>query len=408
MTSAARCVARLALCLAAYSSCVAQRPTHACATARDLTVQALEHVSAASPDRDVEGAILLLRRAISLCPTAGDAWYYRSVMEAKLKQDPSYALSRARIVGSPAMTEGVNPFVLATPRTPAPPATAPSAGQRWALVIGISQFAEPDFGKLAYTASDAKAFADALGNASLTGAPAYHLRTLMDGQATTKAIRAELNHIAREAKEEDTVVIYVATHGAGHEHDDAGQLSYLITADTEWSSTEVAGDRSSYQDALVATSIPMIDLVNIVATSIKARRTAIFLDACHSGAAAEGMDALKTSVARRTLDGMRQGSGRIIMTASGEGENSYESAALQHGYFTYALLQAMQASPDSPLTQLFEQVRSDVSSRVAADKKKFHYTQTPTLARSSDDTDFSLGLPKTAASSAAPGPPVPR
>jgi uncharacterized caspase-like protein len=95
------------------------------------------------------------------------------------------------------------------------------------------------------------------------------------------------------------------------------------------------------------------------------------------------------SVAPATLDHIRQGSGRIIFTASGVDEESLESDSIKHGYFTYYLVQALEQQNGSiPLSQAFAYVQQHVRARAQTEA---HAEQNPVMSRSEDNTDFVLG-----------------
>jgi uncharacterized caspase-like protein len=141
----------------------------------------------------------------------------------------------------------------------------------------------------------------------------------------------------------------------------------------------------------------MVDLANAVATRVRAERTAIFLDTCFSGNAAQPEKKLMApgiasgAIAPATLDHIKQGSGRIIFTASGVNEESLESDAIKHGYFTYYLVQALQQQSGAiPLSQAFAFVQQHVHARAQTEA---HAEQNPVLSRSEGNTDFSLGSP---------------
>jgi uncharacterized caspase-like protein len=384
-----------------------------CGAGKDLVVQALERAGPNASAADFEDADQLLKRANALCASLGDAWYYRSLVEARLGHAPlaDFALRQARLAGSEALNENLQPFTLATPpsriasrgvpvgNNPAAPeaaakTTAGPVAQKWALVIGISSFADRVVPKLNYTAADAAGFAAILADPTVGRFPKANIHTLTDSQATTHNIKAELNWIARHAGPDDIVVIYVATHGSPRETDSAGKLTYLLTYDTEIKSLDHPDE-----DALYATALPMIDLSNAVSTRMKSLRTLVVLDTCFSGGSiqrgAKMMGAIpNTAPSPAVLDRMSQGSGRIILAASKDDQESLESDALGHGYFTYFLLKTLKESKGmQPLSQVFAQVQQQVSSRVAADNKAEHLQQNPVMDRSADDADFALGLP---------------
>ena len=354
-----------------------------CGAAHDLTVQALERVGPDSTPDTVRDANELLKRSEQMCSELGDTWYFRSLFETRLGNSAAakFSLSQATKLSSEALSENLNPFTLAAPTSNGPRVDLPP-GTRWALVIGISHFADNNIEPLKYTAEDAKLFASTLQQPNGGSFPTDHVRTLVDGDATTTNIRAGLNWIARNAKPEDVVVIFVATHGSARELDSVAGANYLITQDTKVGPTKD-------QDLLFGSALPMNDLVATVANRISSLRTAIFIDTCYSGSTQAG--AHGESVSDRDLKRFGQGQGRIIMTAASASQESRESDNLRHGYFTYFLVQALQSQKQPlPLSAVYQQVAHNVSERVLKDTSPLSEHQDPVLSRSSDGTDFAL------------------
>jgi uncharacterized caspase-like protein len=389
--------------------CAAAHAQARCGAGKDLVVQALERVQADSGPAQLEDANQLLKRAAELCSDLGEAWYYRSLVESKLghAQIAAYAMRQAQLFPSDAMAERLTPFVLAAPRSrgvgneaapsegPSRPAGAPP--EKWALIVGIATFQDKVIPPLDYTADDAKSFADVLLSPKYGQFKAQNVHVLLNDQATTRHIKEQLNWLARSAAPDDIVVVYVAGHGSPREADTAG-VSYIITNDTDVGPDGNNPDR----DALYATALPMIDLANAVATRVRARRAAIFIDTCFSGNAAQPEQKLMLpglasgAVSGQTLDHLKQGSGRIVFAASGGEEESLESDSIKHGYFTYYLVQALQQQNGAiPLTQAFSYVQQHVRARAESEA---HAEQNPVMSRSEGDTDFTLGgAPATAA-----------
>ena len=292
----------------------------------------------------------------------------------------------------------LDPFVLSTTRsrgleaTPAPgqpPKPSGGPAQKWALVIGIASFEDKVIPPLSYTASDAKSFADVLLSPQYGHFKQENVHILLNDQATTRHIKEQLNWLARSAAPDDLVVVYIAAHGSPREVDTAG-VSYIITHDTD-----IGTDPNNPDvDSLYATALPMVDVANAVATRVRAERTAIFLDTCFSGNAAQPEKKLMApgiasgSVAPATLDHIRR-EAAASFHASGVSEESLESDAIKHGYFTYYLVQALeQQNGGIPLTQAFAFVQQHVRARAQTEA---HAEQNPVLSRSQDNTDFSLG-----------------
>jgi uncharacterized caspase-like protein len=395
-----------AVLVAIVFACGTVRAQERCGAGKDLVVQALERVQADSGPGQLEDADQLLKRAIELCSDLGEAWYYRSLVEGKLgrPQVAAYALRQAQLFPSDAMAERLNPFVLATPRSravgteanPSEPSSRPAGApaEKWALIVGIASFENKVIPPLSYTASDAQSFADVLLSPKYGQFKRENVHVLLNEQATTRHIKEQLNWLARSAAPDDLVVVYVAGHGSPREADTAG-VSYIITTDTDIGPDGNNPDR----DSLYATALPMVDLANAVATRVRARRAAIFLDTCFSGNAEQPEQKLiapgiaSGSVSAQTLDHIRQGSGRIIFAASGGEEESLESDSIQHGYFTYYLVQALEQNNGSiPLSQAFAYVQQHVHARAESEA---HTEQNPVMSRSESDTDFTLGHPLT-------------
>jgi uncharacterized caspase-like protein len=401
----------LLLCLC-FCTLSAAAQDDRCGAGKDLVVQALERISPQSSNSALEDALQLLKHAVSECTELGDAWYYRGLVEKRLGHDAlaKYAMDKARFTNSEALQQGLNPFVLSTPgsrgltvvpgsesQADAAPVRVGPVKQKWALIIGISRFADQGVPSLHFTTADATGLADALKDPSIGRFPPPNVHILTDEQATTKNIKEELNWIARHAEPNDIVLIYVATHGTPRTVDSAGGANYLVTYDTE-----ISGPNGIDQDALYATAYPMVELANAVATRMKSLRTAVILDTCYSGGSIRSGATTTTPMAtsapsQQMLNHMTEGTGRIVLAASGANEESKESADLKHGYFTYYLLRALQQSKGrTPLSQLFATVSSQVSQQVS--------NQHPVMSRSSANDDFAIGADITASASVSAQP----
>jgi uncharacterized caspase-like protein len=384
-----------------------------CGAGVDLVVQALEKMRANSSTAELEDANQLLKRAAELSGELGDAWYYRSLVERKLGHATAadFAARQAKQFPSDASADQANPFVLASPLLRAggrrgvdgqvTPGVSGHPADRWALIIGIGSFADKNIESLHYTASDAQSFQEALLDPRIGHFKATNVHSLMNDQATTKNIKIQLNWLARSAGPDDLVVVYVATHGSSRDVDTA-DVNYIITHDTE-----IGPGEHPDPDTLYATALPMVDISNAIATRVKARRAAIFLDTCYSGnATAKNVKMIAPGIANSapsaaTLDHIKQGSGRMVFAASGTEEESLESDALKHGLFTYFLVEALRKQGGSvPLSQIFDYTQKHVSERAATEFRQYHLQQNPVMSRSEDDTDFALGL---AASATAGG-----
>jgi hypothetical protein len=369
---------------------------------KDFEVQALEQIKTGAAS-EVEDGLQLLKHATEVCASFGDAWYYRSLFERKLGQVPkaNYSLDKAKLFGSQALDDGANPFVLAAPPRPGE-MKLPPVRNKWALVVGISQFSDARL-SLHYTTKDAKDFAAALTDPKIGRFPASNVHVLGETEVSTRRFKEELNWLARSAQEGDLVVIFVATHGTSRK-DDTAEVNYIVTSDTDLTS----------QDSLFGSALAMVELSDIVRTRIKARRTVILLDTCHSGGAMTASKERATGLADfapsgAVLDRIRQGVGRAILTSSQEEQFSYEGAPFQNGYFTHFLLEALhQNNGMNTIQQDYDYVKDQLPRAVAARvqaSRGVHLkndspaepsqagTQVPALSSSELGGDIVLGAP---------------
>jgi hypothetical protein len=354
-----------------------------CNLAKDLVVQGLERVRTGTNDEAADG-LQLLKHATEVCINLGDAWYYRSVFERKLGQasQADYSLKKAKTFGSEAMDQSGNPFQLATG------GAKPKAGpvrEKWALVIGISQFEDSQLKPLAYSSKDARDFADLLLDPKVGRFEASHVHALTSGEVTTRQLKQELNWLARSASEDDLVVIFLASHGTPRNYDTA-EVNYIATSDT----------KVVPADDLFATSLPMADLSDIVRTRVKSLRTVIFLDTCHSGAATTSLPdrasagAVDASASPVALDRIRQGVGRVIMTSSKPDEVSSEGPPFQNGYFTHFLLLALrQNNGNATMDDVYAYMNQELPKAAQAVRRR----QTPVLSRSDLGAEIVIGTP---------------
>ena len=365
-----------------------QRDNEKCNLSKDLVVQALELVKSGTKG-EAEDGFQLLKHATEVCINNGDAWYYRSVFEKERGQPENvqYALDKAKKFGSEAMEQGANPFHLAT----SAPASAAGAGavvsgkplgEKWALVVGISKFQDRHLPRLNFASKDAKDFSSLLLDPGVGRFKASNVHALTEGQVTAKELKIELNWLARSAQPDDLVVIFLSSHGTPRNRDTA-EVNYIATSDTE----------TEPEDNLFATAFPMVEISDVVRTRIKAQRTVILLDTCHSGAAVgtrqERGGAVKDATAsEKALDRIRQGIGRAIVTSSSPEEQSYEGKPFDNGYFTHFLLEALRKNKgNDSIEQVYAAVKQNVSKAAGSIQRK----QTPVLSKSERGEEIIIG-----------------
>jgi len=243
----------------------------------------------------------------------------------------------------------------------------------WALVIGISNYAEVE--DLDYASRDAMALADWL---SSTGVPDDHVRVLTDGEdgvfqsATLLSVREGLGWLRRQADEDDLVLVHFSGHGyqgADDNGDEAdGVDEFLALQDTR----TAARDDTALRD----------DEFGRFLDRIASNHVLVLFDSCYSG----GLSRSLPPGARSTTDasdwlGDLKLEGRLVLSASAEGEEAFESPALEHGVFTHFLLQGLNGAADLngdyriTLWELYEYVAAEVPVHVEAERNEPQHPQ---------------------------------
>lgn len=200
------------------------------------------------------------------------------------------------------------------------------------LAIGIDEYDQVPELKLNYAGRDALDVTRVLegdyGFKSIVPA-------LIDQQATKQNIvdsLAKLNN-TDIVKPEDCVVVFIAGHGQALPKRDGGTQFFLLTHDARI--PRGSADAQLYVSRALAMKQvwESLDLCS-------ARHVMVICDSCFSGDLATGRNngptsgAISAFLADPTTEGM---------TASRKGQLSYEDPTLGHGFFTFALLQALQS-----------------------------------------------------------------
>ena len=213
----------------------------------------------------------------------------------------------------------------------------PNRRNVWAVVVGINNYLK--FPELKYAINDAKEFHRLLLKENRI--PAENVTLLIDEQATLKNLKSALGMgLKIAAGPDDMVLIYFAGHGSSERDagspDGDGLEKYILTYDSD-------------PTDLFSTALPMRDIA-LIFNRIRSERLVFIADACYSGASggrtvsATGM---RASITDTFLDRIATGRGKVIITASAANEVSVEKDELQHGVFTYYLLEGLRGAADT-------------------------------------------------------------
>ena len=213
--------------------------------------------------------------------------------------------------------------------------------QRFAVVIGVSEYADPLVPDLQYADDDARAFYEFLRSerAGLGGIPEENVILLTNEQASYRSIRSALYSFLRRATENDIVYVYIAAHGVPDPNRPSEM--YLLPADAE--ASDLAG-----------TALPLAD-VNDAIAQLTTRHTIVLTDACHSGGlgtvgftARAGLE--PNNVNEIFLQGLRETAGGLAVFSAAETRQISREGRRWgggHGVFTHYLIEALNGAADA-------------------------------------------------------------
>ncbi|MBY0549872.1 MAG: tetratricopeptide repeat protein [Candidatus Obscuribacterales bacterium] len=248
-------------------------------------------------------------------------------------------------------------------------------GDKWAVVIGISKFADAKVPGLKYASKDARDFYNYLTDPALGKFEKDHVKLLVDDQATKVNIMDMLgdSFLPHAANPDDLVVIYLSTHGSPAGADIRG-VNYVIAYDTRL-------------QRLFATGLEMKQLLRMIKERVHTNRIVLVLDTCYSGAGGEQHKGLT----RTNIDaqGAAQGIGSLVICSSSPEQRSWESDDLKNSYFTRYLLDSLKESPGSTLDHAFSAMKQKVQQNVLKDKGE---VQTPVLTGTFSGPPLQIGI----------------
>jgi uncharacterized caspase-like protein len=338
-----------------------------------------------------------LETGTNVCRDVPELWYYRLIVDERLGKPEKELRYVHTQLDKLSFEATYNPFTPPPAAAPPPAQLPPSqVRKKWALVVGIDQFRDPNIHSLHYAVKDSNDFTAFLTDPQGGRFQPDRVRHLVNEQATLGGIREGLGWLRQNVQPDDLVVVYFSSHGTPRDIDPNG-VSYVLTHDT------------SLDDAakLYATSLQMIDLVQSLNREIKARRVVLFLDTCYSGdasgargvvrpvwsQAAPAAESPASSAFSAALTTIKLGQGRAVITASRANEQSWESDTLKNGYFTHFLISALSENHAAPtLGAIFTELRDQVSAGV---KMQYGQTQTPSSEFSDQADAIAIGVPET-------------
>lgn len=220
----------------------------------------------------------------------------------------------------------------------------------WAVVIGISLYKQGEtpvdekrIKNLKYADDDALAMYNFLLSRQGGSFPKSNIKLLLDKEATKKNVDDALEWLADQAEPQDYFVIYIAAHGAiGPSDTDAGgKAPYFILHDTDLGDVpNTAIDMRVFREKVANRDLPDKGLV--------------ICDTCHSsGVYVESERGIPINI-NLSIPANKEFIERIkdipkgvgFLLAAGVDEGSKELDELQHGVFTWCLLEGLRGAAD--------------------------------------------------------------
>jgi tetratricopeptide (TPR) repeat protein len=219
---------------------------------------------------------------------------------------------------------------------PAPRPAPEPEGQTYALLIGISSFKDPRISPLNFAHRDAMDLAAMLQSPRGGGVPKDNILLLTNEEATTDKIREAIEtHLKVKATKNDTVMLFIASHGATIPVNER-EKGFIITYNTTSEEPATSG-------------IPMDDVRKLFEEELaNVRRLYLYLDVCHAGRV--GQIFPKPAVINKTTEKTLVANEVEMfgMLAAQNNQVAMESVIYGggHGAFTYFLLRALNGDAD--------------------------------------------------------------
>lgn len=238
--------------------------------------------------------------------------------------------------------------------------------ERWALIVGISNFKDKSIPKLRFSAKDAQDLKTYL--VTEAGYKDSNVHVLTDASATRTRILEELadKWLPKVVGENDSLLVFISSHGTPAAKD-IGSISYVVAHDTD-------------KEHLFTSGIPMQYIVSVLNERVKCKRTLLITDTCYSGATKGGLAG--GEFGNLLASDLLTSAGQLVITSSSPSEKSWESKRYQNGVFTGQFLQQLKGKSGSiSVREFFPALREKVSLEVKEDDKQ---SQSPQMAGSWD------------------------
>lgn len=203
------------------------------------------------------------------------------------------------------------------------------------LSVGINKYKNSSY-NLNYAQPDAKAFTTKIIENGSKMFRSIRKTEIYDTEATKENILKGFESIIATAKPEDVFLFYYAGHGTLDETND--NEYYLVPTNI----TKLYGDPEQLKEKGISAT-----LLKTYLSKVKSQKQLILMDACHSGGALKSINVRAAASEEKAIVQLARASGVVMIASSGTQQFASEFEVLQHGVFTYALLEALDGKADS-------------------------------------------------------------
>lgn len=296
---------------------------------------------------------------------AGDLNSLSRILHTEGKKDEAIKLKKRALSITHRLISGLSGgSSISEIKVPKPDGTAPTPGpikDKWALVIGISNYKDPTL-NLKYAAKDATDFRNFL--VKDANFQPNHVKLLTDANATRDNIVAHLGEkwLRRVANQDDLVVIYISSHGTQAKKE-VGGANFIVPHDANLTN-------------IVFNGIPMQWFTAGLKDLVHSDRICLLLDVCHSGSIEPGAKALTRTTGIDAAE-LSPGSGQVILVSSKSDQISWESKKYPNSVFTRKLIEGLKLNGNkTTLKATFDFMKESIEEEVLRDRAEL---QTPML-----------------------------
>src|SRR5688572_13794284 len=289
---------------------------------------------------------------------------------------PTTATTRPEASTEPTATEPTSRQLQQIPAAPAQESTTspstqtgqinslPIGPKRWALVIGVDKYQDPQISPLKGSDNDARLIADAL--VRYAGFPKDQVILLstdqpLERQPTRVNILRRLSNLSTAVPKDGLLVISFAGHGM-----ERGGHAFLLPSDAQIS------DQISFLEETAISTNRVKDRIKETGVA----QVVVMLDACRNdpGGRADAPNQLSAAYTNVFNFDVRNREVQAFATiyATGIGQRAYEYTEKKQGYFSWAMVEALKGGAandkgEITLSQLVKYVQENVPKRISVD-----------------------------------------